>query len=220
MAPDSVSVWRRRIALATIAVVLVGIGVALGAWWQREPDASGVTLSATDIGFAQDMSAHHAQAVLLSQTLSRDVDPQVRALADQIVAAQSAEIATMQGWLTLVGAPLTAAHPMAWMTPDAHAEHAMHGDGESAGPPMPGMASVADISKLAGLAGRDADVWYLQLMIRHHHGGIDMAQAAYNQGLSEPIARTALAMVRDQGNESGVMTTMLATRGAAPLPYP
>ncbi|MBD0323599.1 MAG: DUF305 domain-containing protein, partial [Aldersonia sp.] len=211
MAPESNSAWRRRVALAAVGVVLVAVGVALGAWWQREPAESGVTLSPTDIGFAQDMSAHHAQAVLLSQTLPRGVDPLVRALADQIVAAQSAEIATMQGWLTLVGAPLTAEHPMAWMGADAHAGHAVGHDGgdASTGPPMPGMASVDEISKLAGMGGRDAEVWYLQLMIRHHNGGIDMVEAGYNQGLSEPVARTALGMVRDQGNETGVMTAML-----------
>lgn len=205
----------RRIAAITLAgLLLFAAGTAVGMWVQRDGNDSGIHLSTTDIGFAQDMSMHHEQAVLLSQTLARDVEPRVRALADQIVVAQNAEIATMHGWLMLVGAPYTAAEPMAWVQAQEHDHHG--GDG----PPMPGMASTDDIVRLSGLHGNEAEVLFLQLMIRHHRGGVDMAEAAYNQGLYEPIERVALGMIRDQGNEIGMMTAMLAARQEKPLPYP
>ena len=65
---------------------------------------------------------------------------------------------------------------------------------------MAGMASTDDISKLAGLTGRDAEVWFLQLMIRHHRGGLLMAKAAYNSDdVSDIVKRTAYEMMTDQG---------------------
>ena len=182
-------------------------------WLQyaREPTGDAVRLSAADIGFAQDMSLHHEQAIQLAQTLTRDCDPQVRVLADRIVAAQSAEIATMHGWLALFDQQLTSAHPMQWMGSDMH---------EHGGAPMPGMASVDETTKLAGLRGIDAEVWFLQLMIRHHEGGVAMARSAVESVASEPIRRMARGIVADQGNEIGVMTAMLTVRRAEMLPYP
>lgn len=203
----------RAVALTCSALLVLALGVAVGMWLQfaREPSGDAVRLSAADIGFAQDMSVHHEQAIQLAQTLTRDCDPQVRVLADRIVAAQSAEIATMHGWLTLFGKPFAPAHPMEWMDGDMH---------DHGGPPMPGMASVDEITTLAGLRGVEAEVWFLQLMIRHHEGGVEMARSAVESVDSEPIRRIARGIVADQGNEIGVMTAMLAVRHADMLPYP
>jgi uncharacterized protein (DUF305 family) len=82
------------------------------------------------------------------------------------------------------------------------------------------MASTDEIARLAGLRGADAETLFLQLMIRHHQGGVDMAEAATHAVASEPIRRTALGMIREQSNEIAVMTAILHTRSAAPLPHP
>jgi uncharacterized protein (DUF305 family) len=216
LAPDKR--FRATAALIACVVLVAAGGFAAGRWW---PDRSGpaprsVSMSAADIQFAQDMSTHHEQAVLLAQTLARDADPQILALADQIRLAQSGEIAMMHGWLTLIGAPFTpdTSTSMPVMT-------TMPGMAEMpSARSMPGMAGVAELTRLSRLTGRDAEILFLQLMIRHHRGGIDMAQAAYNGPLLEPVRRTALEMVQDQGNEIGLMTAMLTVRNAAPLPYP
>ncbi len=207
----------RPVALTFAALLVLALGVALGMWVQyaRGPSGDAVRLSAADIGFAQDMSMHHEQAIQLAQTLTRDCDPQVGVLADRIVAAQSAEIATMHGWLTLFDKPFTSAHPMQWMDGDMHDDTRDRG-----GPPMPGMASVDEITRLAGLRGVDAEVWFLQLMIRHHEGGVAMARSAVESVAAEPIRRMARGIVADQGNEIGVMTAMLTVRHAEMVPYP
>lgn len=84
---------------------------------------------------------------------------------------------------------------------------------------MAGMASTDDISKLAGLTGRDAEVWFLQLMIRHHRGGMLMAKSAYNSDdVSDIVKRTAYEMMTDQGEEISLMTMLLTARGAQALP--
>ncbi|MEV0251554.1 DUF305 domain-containing protein [Nocardia sp. NPDC050712] len=196
----------RRQVLLAVACLLAG--AVLGFWVRAPaPQAPAVTLSAVDIGFAQDMSVHHEQAVLLSRTLAADASPQIRGIAERIVLAQTGEIAQMRGWLQLHELPLTTAEPMAWMA----GQHA-HG-----GPPMPGLAATSEITRLAGLRGADAEILFLQLMIRHHHGGIEMAQAAFNTGSNAVIKRVALDMVNEQGNEAGQMTALLTARNAQPL---
>ncbi|QXQ15963.1 DUF305 domain-containing protein [Skermania piniformis] len=182
-------------------------------WLQtlRAPDADGIRLSDIDVGFAQDMSVHHEQALRLTAALTRDCDPVLRGLADRMAVSQSAEIATMRGWLSLTGEPAVGAEQMRWM--HGGAEHEM-------GASMPGMASTDDIAALADARGTDAEIRFLQLMIRHHRGGIEMARAAVAGVDIEPIRNVARGMVADQGNEIGVMLAMLAVRGAQPLTYP
>ncbi|UZG52574.1 DUF305 domain-containing protein [Rhodococcus opacus] len=210
------STFRGPLVLLLCAIVLGIAGVAAGMWFESERDTNPATvqLSSADIGFAQDMSVHHEQAVLIAQTLSQDVDPQTRVIADQIVVAQTSEIATMRGWLTLFDEPFTTPQPMQWMH---GSDHAMTDHG---GAPMPGAASTSEITRLAGLRGADAETLFLQLMIRHHQGGVDMAEAATHAVASEPIRRIARGMIRDQSNEIAVMTAILDTRDATPLPHP
>ncbi|EHI44899.1 hypothetical protein OPAG_04928 [Rhodococcus opacus PD630] len=204
------------LVLLLSAILLGAAGIAAGMWLQSERDTNpeGVQLSSADIGFAQDMSVHHEQAVLIAQTLSRDIDPQIRVIADQIVVAQTSEIATMRGWLNLFDEPFTTPRPMQWMH---GSDPAMSDHG---GAPMPGAASTSEITRLAGLRGADAETLFLQLMIRHHQGGVDMAEAATHSVASEPIRRIARGMIRDQSNEIAVMTAILDTRDATPLPHP
>jgi uncharacterized protein (DUF305 family) len=210
------SSFRRPLVLLLCAVLVGAAGVAAGMWLQSEraTNPGGVQLSSADIGFAQDMSVHHEQAVLIAQTLPRDVDPQIRVIADQIVVSQTSEIAAMRGWLNLFDEPFATPHPMQWIH---GSDHAM---GDQGGAPMPGAASISEITRLAGLRGSDAETLFLQLMIRHHQGGVDMAEAATDAVASEPIRRIARGMIRDQSNEIAVMTAILDTRNARPLPHP
>src|SRR5207248_1199505 len=103
-------------------------------------------LDDTEIGFAQDMTAHHHQAILMVARLDPGVDPAVRQLAQQIDQTQRTEIGTMLGWLRLANASPTARHPMAWMTDtDTLAAHHHSTPAVNA---MPGMASMTDLDRL------------------------------------------------------------------------
>ncbi|MFE0747609.1 DUF305 domain-containing protein [Gordonia sp. NPDC058843] len=211
----------RAVVLATAAALLLTMGIVVGAVWSgRDQDASSMSLS--DIGFAQDMSAHHDQAILMSRTISAapGVAPQVRGVADRIVHTQTAETATMRGWLQWFGHPLTATEPMSWMSGEDDQHGAHHDDGhDDAQPPMPGMASVDEIGRLSLQPPQQAEILFLQLMIRHHRGGMSMAQAAYNDVRTTSATKDlALMMIGDQGDEIGQMTMLLKERGADPLP--
>jgi uncharacterized protein (DUF305 family) len=102
---------------------------------------------------------------------------------------------------------------MAWMP--GHAQLARGEEGGS--PTMHGMASDDDLQRLRVAQGTDAEILFLQLMIRHHEGGVIMARAV--SGLSRRDDVLAMAKSIDDGQRAEIvaMTGMLAKRGARPF---
>lgn len=187
--------------LSVVAVVLAVVVGALLCHRQHEPAP---LLSDADIGFAQDMSAHHQQAVMMADMLCGDATADVKALAEQIRVTQLTEIGQMTGWLQLAGAPPASPHPMAWMTAGMSGGH----DAPAMG--MPGMASAADLERLQRSTGPANQALFLRLMTRHHEGGITMAAYAFRHTANDVVRRAASIMVDEQTQEIQVMTTMLA----------
>ncbi|WAC54889.1 DUF305 domain-containing protein [Gordonia sp. SL306] len=114
-------------------------------------------------------------------------------------------------------------HDMGSMPPAAMPSGDMPSGSTAAGtdtPPMPGMATTAEMDRLRSLRGAAADVYFLQLMLRHHEGGLHMMEyAADPANVSEDYVRSlATAMKQTQDKEIAVIEQMLAERGAAPLP--
>lgn len=214
------------LALACCAIIgLLGFGAVAGMWFQARSDRTdgSVVLSDAEVGFIQDMAAHHEQAILLTQNHSEQVSPNVRVLSEQIELEQMREIGELRGWLRLYALAPQSSSPMAWMAdPGAGVHHGQSRPAEESAQPvtMPGMASWQEIDALRGLSGPDAEVRFLQLMIRHHDGGVDMATAGFRVGELPAVRQAALAMVKSQSDEIEVMTGMLRARGAALLPYP
>ncbi len=207
----------RGVLLAVIAVGLVllggGLAVALGIGRTPVPSADSV-----DAGFSRDMGRHHLQGVEMANMVAdRSEDPEVRQLAFDISATQTNQVGRMQGWLALWGLRPNNGDTMAWMSAsDGGHSHGMAMDGDL----MPGMATEDDLADLRALRGPAFDVEFLRLMIRHHQGGLAMAEYAAEhadvsvvQGLAESIAKTQTA-------ETGTMSDMLAVRGGTPLPAP
>jgi len=211
---------RRALFLAAGTVFLVaGLVLFLFARGSGTPgDAS------ADAGFARDMAVHHAQAVEMS-FIVRDAssDPAIRTLTYDIIVTQSAQRGMFMGWLQQWGLDQAGTRPpMAWM-----AGHGSHGGTARPASPspgadlssvMPGMASAEELARLKAAKGKDAEILFLQLMIRHHEGGVDMARAALRLA-ERPEGRTmARHIVSSQNSEIGLMTRMLKERGAEPLP--
>ncbi|MEU0544354.1 DUF305 domain-containing protein [Nocardia sp. NPDC005978] len=204
----------RAAALGALALLLVGAGVLLRPAIIPENHSAPAVLDAVEIGFIQDMTAHHQQALFMVQRLDAAVDPTITQLARQIEDTQRTEIGTMLGWLRLANASPTNPHPMSWM-PDADMP-AGH-DHSGAGGLMPGMATMAELDALSAARGTAAETLFIQLMLRHHAGGVAMAKSADALVASGPVKETARSMITGQSQEAGVLTLLLAQRNAQPL---
>ena len=219
-----------RVVLASVAVLAVLLlGTALGMSLQLVGGASMQSEGGTvDVGFAQDMSVHHRQAVqMASLARDRSTDPAIRSIAFDIETNQLQQIGQMQGWLSLWNAAaLPTGRYMTWMT-DAESMPGMAGMGHSGGSSgptgvttMPGMASPADLEQLRAASGAQLDVLFLQLMLRHHQGGVPMARYAEQHGETAQVRNLAEKIVIAQGAESDYLTQLISQRGAQPLPPP
>ncbi|MFG2904412.1 DUF305 domain-containing protein [Kitasatospora sp. NPDC048286] len=208
---------RRRMwwPAALAAAVALALGVpALVASGTSASGSSTLSVPADDspeAGFARDMATHHQQAVDLSFVVrDRTADEPTRTLAFDIINTQANQRGMMMGWLDQWGlSQHSTATPMAWMKM-GH-DYQAH-DGSL----MPGMATNTQIAKLRTLSGRDAEVFYLQLMIEHHKGGVEMAQGYVDKARNDSEKRLAQTMVVAQTSELQLMTDMLKERGAEP----
>ncbi|MFI2472904.1 DUF305 domain-containing protein [Nocardia xishanensis] len=197
-------------AFASVALLLLALGATLRPLALPEKHTAASVLNTVEVGFAQDMTAHHQQALLMTQRLDPQAAPTVRRVAEQLADTQRVEIGMMLGWLRLADASPLSSRPMAWMT-DAAAAHRHSAHEPDA--PMPGMASTAELDALAAARGRDAEILFLQLMIHHHQGGIAMAAAADRELAGGPVKEAARSMVQSQGQEVGVMSLLLTQLG-------
>ncbi|CAL9431639.1 DUF305 domain-containing protein [Streptomyces sp. NPDC057838] len=164
-----------------------------------------------DAGFARDMAVHHQQAVEMSYIVrDRTKDEEVRRLAYDIAQTQANQRGMMLGWLDLWGLPKVSSEPpMTWMDMGGMAS------GKD-GALMPGMATNSELKKLGELSGKQAEVFYLQLMTDHHRGGIHMARGCVEKCTVGVEKRLARGMVDAQQSEIGLMADLLKARGAGP----
>ena len=216
---------RRRLTAVLVTVIAAGLllaggglAVALGIGRTEDPTADSV-----DAGFARDMSRHHLQAVEMANlALTRSQDTEVRQLAFDISSTQTNQVGRMQGWLSMWGLSLSSGDTMAWMADDAMAGHDMsHTDGADAdGAVMPGMATETELAQLRTLSGTPFDVMFLQLMIRHHQGGLEMAEHGRDHADVDVVAGLARSIAETQTAETTTMEAMLRARGGSPLPAP
>ncbi len=79
---------------------------------------------------------------------------------------------------------------------------------------MPGMATESELGALAAASGRELDVQFLTLMIRHHRGGVAMAQYASMHAGDDRVRALARAMVVNQAWEIDQMQRYLEQLGA------
>lgn len=177
---------------------LLLLGVALLGIWYLRPAFPGAR--SPDVTFARNMAAHHEQAVAMALMIQdRTEDQTIQTMARDIVLTQQAQIGQMQGWLAVWGQPI------------AGEEVPMAGHGQ-----MMGLASEVDVASLRTLPVADAETRFLQLMIQHHRGGMEMAQQALQETTRPEVERLATSIVNAQQNEITYMQELLTQRGVQP----
>lgn len=156
-------------------------------------------VSPADLMFTMMMVPHHAQAIEMSDLVlvKEDIDPAVRELAQQIKDAQAPEIELMESWLEEWGMPSSGgmdADDMGGM------EGMGHGDG---------MMSQEDMDALAAAEGDEASRLYLEQMIVHHEGAVDMAEDVIDDGSDPDVRALAESIIESQTAEIATMRELL-----------
>ncbi|PKQ25424.1 MAG: DUF305 domain-containing protein [Actinobacteria bacterium HGW-Actinobacteria-4] len=190
------------------AVLLAAFsGFVLGnvAGGDTAPAIASPTDTSADAGFARAMQVHHNQGVEIAMII-RDAtdDVEVRVMAYDMAVTQAQQSGQMYAWLELWGLTQSSTvDPMAWM--DGHGSH-------GAGVAMPGLATSAQLAELRAASGVEAEVLFLELMIVHHEGAVDMADAALERATTPEVKRLAQSILDYQSKEIRIMQDMLAAR--------
>lgn len=148
-----------------------------------------------DVMFAQGMIPHHEQAIEMADIAldpTVGAGPEVVDLATRIKAGQDPEIQQMTGWLETWG------QPMQMDTSDGH---------DMAG--MDGMMTVEEMDELGTMTGADFDRMWMEMMIRHHEGAIEMAETVKADGSDPEVLALADAVIAAQQAEIAEMQALL-----------
>ncbi|GAA3919858.1 DUF305 domain-containing protein [Microbacterium invictum] len=187
------------IALALVLAGCSGTGNDSGTPGTTQGGGSSASPSVTvqgdfnmaDSMFAMMMIPHHEQAIEMSDVIltKNDIDQRVLELAQQVKDAQGPEIELMQSWLD------------AWGVPSSGNMGGMdHGDG---------MMSQEDMGALDAADGPEAARLFLEQMIMHHEGAIEMAQAELEDGTNPDALALAQTIIDAQNAEIATMQDLL-----------
>ncbi len=168
-------------------------------------EIANTSYSPDDVRFMHDMIPHHHQALEMAELVAERTNrPELIDVAGRIKASQQDEIEFMQRWLTERGEH----------APDPTAHDAMHTSHE-----MAGMASPEQMAQLAASEATDFDRLFLELMIAHHEGAVEMVKELLEQPGSayDPILYEFTSDVKnDQKAEIERMHALLAGLSADP----
>lgn len=165
---------------------------------QASATAMQSAVNSADADFVMMMIPHHFQALVLSGLVEDGgSDAEVRALAERIEVEQHGEILMMQGWQGSNGLEVTnAEEAYQEMLQDPEMVEAM------------GMATPAELEDLSSAQGTAADVLFLQLMIKHHQGAINMLLDVITNGSDPQMQEWALDMLSVQTVQVEMMQQM------------
>jgi uncharacterized protein (DUF305 family) len=146
---------------------------------------SATDFSGNDLMFAAMMVPHHEQAIEMSNlALTRSKNSEILALANEIKNAQDPEIAEMKSW----------------------------GDldmGSHMGHTMGGMLTEDEMSELESANGEEFDRLFLEGMIKHHEGAIEMAEMVVDSANTR-AATLGKAIIEAQTKEIALMKELLS----------
>jgi uncharacterized protein (DUF305 family) len=169
------------------------------------PSLGQYPFSDADIDFMSGMIPHHAQAVIMAGWCdSHGARKDVATLCGRIVVAQRDEIKLMQQWLSDRGQAV----------PDGTStkHHMKMPNGMEHDMLMPGMLTDEQMAALDRARGPEFDRLFLEGMIGHHQGAIDMVDVlfkGYGAAQDETVFKFANDVQADQAVEISVMKDML-----------
>lgn len=182
-------------AFATIALLTACGGTEEEAASPASESADNEEFNDADVAFAQMMIPHHEQATAMAELAPERAGDEVQTLAEEIQAAQGPEIEQMNALLESWGQ-----EPMEDMEDMDHED-------------MSGMMSEEQMAELEGAEGEEFDTMFLQMMIEHHEGAVEMAQTELDEGVNPEARDLAQQIIDDQDAEIEQMNEMLGAEG-------
>jgi uncharacterized protein (DUF305 family) len=204
---------RRAVAIVVVAVAALVAVFVLGRV-SAGPVISTPSTDSAAAGFLRDMQVHHAQAVEMAMLVrDRTDDPTLRQIAYDIAITQATQSGSMYGLLEAWDLPqLSPAPPMTWTELPTIDGSGGGGHQMDPGAPggMPGLATPAEIDALEAATGDDAVRLFLTLMIAHHEGGVEMADAVLARTDVPQVVSLATGIRKAQQAEIIAMQALLA----------
>ncbi|GIH24560.1 lipoprotein [Acrocarpospora phusangensis] len=163
--------------------------------------AANPQFTAADVLFMQGMIPHHTQALRMTELVpSRTKNRDITLIAQRIQASQEDEIGLMRRWL----------QDRDQTVPDPNHDHAGPG-----GELMPGMLTEEQFAELKQATGTDFDRAFVQSMIAHHLGALQMVEKLFNSdgGQETEIFTYASHVDADQRIEIDRMRKLLVHMG-------
>lgn len=189
-----------RITHAIVAGLLALTLAACGGDDEGSSNQQDPAYNQADVEFAQQMIPHHRQAIEMAELAESRAGADVKSLAADIAAAQGPEIETMTGWLEQWGEDVPS--DMAGM------DHDMGGMDHGS---MAGMMSPRQMANLEKSEGARFDKAFLTMMIAHHDGAIEMAEAEQSSGEYADAVELAEQIAEAQRREIAKMKKLLAS---------
>ena len=165
-------------------------------------DIANTSYIKADVKFLQGMIVHHEQAIIMSEMANERTNNKIILdLAKRIDVSQKDEINFMESWLKQRNEYADSSHSDHHM----HESHHMHMN-------MAGMATPKQLNDLSNSKSTDFDRLFLQLMITHHDGALEMVEELkkYPGNAYDPILNEFVSdLVNDQGVEIERMNGIL-----------
>lgn len=205
----------------TVLAVVLALALAVLTGCSDEQELSDSDHNSADVAFTRHMIPHHAQALALVDLIrGRDLDPDFVALAEGMRDTQTEEIEQFADWLDEWDQDMPATmrdHVHAghgrWRPSDALEEMERGNRGGPGGPGMPGMSgmlSAADFREIEDAPDDESFTRrWLEAMIFHHEGAVEMADAEVDEGQYRPTVELAETIARTQRAEIATMKQML-----------
>jgi uncharacterized protein (DUF305 family) len=179
----------------------VFVAAALVAGCGGGDEEATVTGNEADAAFIADMIPHHEGAVEMAEMAQNQAEsPELQAMADDIIAAQEAEIAKMESIAEGLPEPDGGSMDMDMGMGGEHSDHSGHMSMDKSE-----MGMDMDPAELAD--ADNFDLAFVNMMIPHHEGAIEMAQDLLAEGENAELQAMAYSIIDSQSAEIKQMKT-------------
>lgn len=191
-----------------VALVLAVAFLAAAVTWSVVDLRGNDPLSATDVGYMQDMGYHHSQAISMALLLldKQGMSRELRSFAQEIIIDQRFEQGIFNATLDRFDHPSAPGEEvMGWMGEPVPRDQ------------MEGLATDRQMDQLRAAKGDEAAALWIALMSEHHLGGLHMADWEARYGKDRTTRNLARATVRNQRSEIFDLARY-RTRNGLPIP--